>query len=53
MKSKDQKIECNVESCKHLDCECNRCNLKSIKVTCMNEEESTMDNTVCSSYEEK
>lgn len=47
-----QKINCTVYDCKHCDCDCDSCNLKTIKVCCCasdNEKEATM----CDSYKKR
>ncbi len=51
--AKNQKIECDVETCKNLDCDKKLCLLKKIKVSSSPEEAKTLDDTICLSYEEK
>lgn len=48
---KKQKINCDVDSCKHYDCEC--CTLREIEVAkqCGNPE--CKEETICSNYEKK
>lgn len=50
MKKNNQKIKCNVESCKYNDCDCKLCTLKEIEVSsdCRKAEEK--DDTICDSY---
>lgn len=52
--TKKQKIECDVESCEHQDCESGMCKLESIKVgcTCNNDDCTCTDETVCQSFSE-
>lgn len=51
MKSNEQKIKCNVESCKFQDCHC--CTLDEIEVGCScNSEKATQKKeTLCKSFE--
>ena len=49
---KKQKIECDVHDCKHCDCDCDECTLKSIKV-CNCHGCGVKENTMCDSYKEK
>ncbi len=50
---KDQKIECDVKTCKHLDSDNDMCKLNKIKVSCNCEEAKEKDDTICASYKEK
>lgn len=49
---KKQKIECDVHDCKHCDCDCDECTLKSIKV-CNCHGCGEKETTMCDSYKEK
>lgn len=51
MKSNDQKIKCNVESCKFQDCNC--CTLNEIEVgcSCSNDKATKNKETLCKSFE--
>lgn len=53
MKHKEQKIECDVKTCKHLDCDNDICKLNKIKVSYNCKKASCVDDTICSSYKEK
>lgn len=51
---KNKKIECNVSSCSHNDCDCNCCNLDNIKISCNgNKDKACKKETICDSFEEK
>lgn len=51
---KNQKINCNVESCEFNDCQCHECTLKSIEVSCdcgcQKEDVTEKSETICSSF---
>lgn len=49
----NKKIKCDVNSCKHNDCKNNDCNLKEIKITSLNEDDSSKKETICDSFCEK
>lgn len=51
--NEEQKISCNVESCKHQETETGCCNLKEIKVSCTCDcnDAKEKDVTVCESFE--
>lgn len=50
----EQKIKCNVENCKHCDCEEKVCKLKEIKVcNCGCDEACECDETMCGSFKER
>lgn len=49
---KDQKIKCDVEDCKHCDCENHVCELSKIKV-CNCDGCGCKETTMCDSYKEK
>ncbi len=54
MKKDNKKIKCDVESCKHNDCECKNCTLDEIKVSAQGDKkEACKKETICDSYEEK
>ncbi len=56
MKTKaNQKIKCDVESCKFNNCDCQECTLKEIKVSCdcANDEVSSKSETICGSFVEE
>lgn len=53
MKSKNQKIGCTVESCKHWNCDKNECLLTSIKVVSDGNNASCKEETICDSYDKK
>ena len=44
-------ISCDVETCKHNNCEDGMCELESIQVTCNNDECECTESTVCDSFE--
>lgn len=48
-----QTIECNVDSCKHNNCEDGVCELESIKVSCTCDHDECEDcgETICESFE--
>ncbi len=54
---KNQKINCNVESCEFNNCECHECNLKEINVACecgcQNDNVKEQSETVCCSFKKK
>ena len=47
-----QKIKCDVHDCKHCDCGCDECTLKSIKV-CNCNGCGDKEKTMCDSYKER
>lgn len=51
---KNQKINCNVESCEYNDCNCHECNLKEIEISCdcgcNNDDVKHQSETVCSNF---
>ena len=49
--NKNQKIKCDVTTCKHLDDDKCLCNLNEIKVSCCDKDASKKDSTMCSSYD--
>lgn len=52
--TKKQKIKCNVESCKHQNCDSNTCCLDEICVGCdcpNNDKAKTEDQTICCNSE--
>ena len=53
MAKKNQKIKCNVETCKHNDCEQELCQLSEIKVGCGCDDTNCKDDTICVSFEEE
>lgn len=53
MYNKEQRIECDVTTCKHIDCGNNVCKLEKIKVSCNCENANSKDDTICSNYKEK
>lgn len=53
MKKKNQKIKCDVESCKHNNCDEMVCELSEIKVGCGCKCPNCKDDTVCDSFEEE
>ena len=52
-KKKNQKIGCNVESCKYNDCDYKQCILSEIKVSSDCEYAEEKNDTICDSYELK
>ena len=52
MKKKNQKIKCNVEACKHNDCDNKECQLNEIKVVCSCCNPNCKDETICDNFEE-
>lgn len=50
---KKQKINCNVHSCEHCDCECNSCNLREIEISKQCGCPTCKEETICSNYEKK
>lgn len=52
MAKKEQKILCDVDSCKYNDCDEQMCLLSVIKVCCC-EDASCKSDTICDSFEEK
>jgi len=51
MKKKNQKIKCEVDSCKYND-SCKNCSLDEIKVSCNCGNPNCKDETICDSFEE-
>ena len=54
-KDKNQKIKCDVDSCKFNNSEEQKCDLEEIKVssTCDNNDCKCTEETICDSFEEK
>lgn len=52
MKKKNQKIKCEVDSCKYND-SCKNCSLDEIKVSCNCGNPNCKDETICDSFEEQ
>jgi hypothetical protein len=52
MKKYNQKIKCDVDSCKHNDCREKMCQLHEVKVGCGCKVPNCKDDTVCDSFEE-
>ena len=52
MNKNHQKIKCNVESCKHNDCDSKMCLLDEIKVGTCNGCTCCKDDTICNSFED-
>ncbi len=50
-KKKNQTIKCDVESCKHCDCDHLECTLNEIKVANQKKEASCEEDTICSSFD--
>lgn len=48
-------IKCDVETCKHNDCNSNCCKLKEIKIscTCNNDSCKKVEETICENFKEK
>ena len=53
MKNNSQKIACEVESCKHLNCDEHVCSLKEIKVANKNGKADSKEDAICDSYDKK
>lgn len=53
MKKQNQKIGCEVESCKHLNCDEHICSLNEIKVANKNGQADCKEETICDSYDKK
>ena len=53
MKKNEQRITCNVETCKHNDCSCNKCCLSEVKIGCNCLDVHCKDNTICDSFEKE
>ena len=51
--SKNQKIECEVESCKHCNCDDHECLLKEIKVANASSCADSKQDTICDSYNKR
>ena len=53
MNKNDNKIKCDVETCKHNDSK--QCNLDNVKISCNCgcNECNCVDDTICESFEEK
>lgn len=49
-KKKNQTIGCSVDSCKYNDCDCNKCTLNEIEVSCDCDEAQEKKDTICDSY---
>lgn len=52
MAKKNQKIMCDVDTCKHNDCNNQICLLSAIKICCDCEDASCKSDTICDSFEE-
>lgn len=50
MKKINQKIKCDVDSCKYNDCSEKRCQLNEIKISC-DYRADCKDETICDSFE--
>ncbi len=53
MAKKNQTIKCNVETCRHNDCDKMVCQLDEIKVDCGCDDPNCKADTICDSFEEE
>ncbi len=53
MKKNDQKIKCDVETCKYNNCQKNCCTLEEILVSCDCDDPSCQRDTICGSFEKE
>ena len=51
--SKNQKIDCEVESCKHCNCDNHECLLKKIKVSNGSSCVNSKKDTICESFDKR
>lgn len=53
MKKNNQKIACDVESCKHCNCDKHECLLESIKVVSDCKCADSKEDTICDNYDRR
>ena len=51
--TKKQKIDCEVESCKHCDCAKHECELKEIKISEDSSHADSKLDTICESFDKR